>query len=178
MRPKIISLFSIISITLLIVVYFHSIRKNEISITKRPNILFIMSDDHAESAISAYGSELIHTPNIDRIAKEGIIFNNSFVTNSICAPSRAVLLTGKYSHMNGVRDNDQVFDGSQETFPKILQSAGYETAMIGKWHLKSEPTGFNYWKILKGQGEYYNPLIVDSAGERNCLLYTSDAADE
>jgi arylsulfatase A-like enzyme len=174
MRPKIISLFSIISITLLIVVYFHSIRKNEISITKRPNILFIMSDDHAESAISAYGSELIHTPNIDRIAKEGIIFNNSFVTNSIWTPSRAVLLTGKYSHMNGVRDNDQVFDGSQETFPKILQSAGYETAMIGKWHLKSEPTGFNYWKILKGQGEYYNPLIVDSAGERNVEGYVTD----
>jgi len=174
MRPKIISLFSIISIALLVVVYFHSIRKNEISFTERPNILFIMSDDHAENAISAYGSELINTPNIDRIAKEGIIFNNSFVTNSICAPSRAVLLTGKYSHMNGVRDNDQVFDGSQETFPKILQSAGYETAMIGKWHLKSEPTGFNYWKILKGQGEYYNPLIIDSAGERNVEGYVTD----
>ena len=174
MRPKIILLFSIISIALLIAVYFHSIRKNEISFTDRPNILFIMSDDHAESAISAYGSELINTPNIDRIAKEGIIFNNSFVTNSICAPSRAVLLTGKYSHINGVRDNDQVFDGSQETFPKILQSAGYETAMIGKWHLKSEPTGFNHWKILKGQGEYYNPLIVDSAGERNVEGYVTD----
>jgi len=174
MRPKVISLFSIISIALLIVCYFYSIRKNEISFTDRPNILFIMSDDHAEGAISAYGSELIHTPNIDRIAKEGIIFNNSFVTNSICAPSRAVLLTGKYSHINSVRDNDQVFDGSQETFPKILQSAGYETAMIGKWHLKSEPTGFNYWKILQGQGEYYNPLIVDNTGKRNIEGYVTD----
>jgi len=173
MRPKIILLL-IISIVLLIVVYFHSIRKNDISFTERPNILFIMSDDHSERAISAYGSNLISTPNIDRIAKEGIRFNNSFVTNSICAPSRAVLLTGMYSHLNGVLDNDQVFDGEQKTFPKILQSSGYETAMIGKWHLKSKPTGFNHWKVLKGQGEYYNPLIVDENGERNVTGYVTD----
>ena len=139
-----------------------------------PNIIFIMSDDHSEQAISAYGSKLINTPNIDRIAKEGIRFNNSFVTNSICAPSRAVLLTGKYSHMNGLKDNGQIFDGSQETFPKILQRAGYETSMIGKWHLKSEPTGFDYWKVLKGQGTYYNPLIVDSLGESNITGYVTD----
>ena len=139
-----------------------------------PNIIFIMSDDHSEQAISAYGSKLINTPNIDRIAKEGIRFNNSFVTNSICAPSRAVLLTGKYSHMNGLKDNGQIFDGSQETFPKILQRAGYETSMIGKWHLKSEPTGFDYWKVLRGQGTYYNPLIVDSLGESNIIGYVTD----
>ena len=133
-----------------------------------------MSDDHSEAAISAYGSNLISTPNIDRIANEGARFNNSFVTNSICAPSRAVLLTGKYSHLNGVLDNNQIFNGEQETFPKILQAAGYETSMIGKWHLKSQPTGFDNWKILKGQGEYYNPLIIDKSGEKNILGYVTD----
>ena len=133
-----------------------------------------MSDDHSERAISAYGSNLLATPNIDRIAHEGVRFNNSFVTNSICAPSRAVLLTGKYSHLNGVLDNSQVFDGEQETFPKLLQEAGYETSMIGKWHLKSEPTGFDTWKVLKGQGEYYNPLIIDESGEKNISGYVTD----
>ncbi len=132
---------------------------------KRPNILFIMSDDHAFQAISAYGSNLIQTPNIDRIAAEGARFNNSFVTNSICAPSRAVLLTGKYSHVNGLIDNRVEFDGSQQTFPKLLQKAGYETAIIGKWHLKSDPTGFDYWNVLPGQGQYYNPDMIEM-GER------------
>ena len=146
----------------------------ESKISERPNIIFIMSDDHSEAAISAYGSNLISTPNIDRIANEGAKFNNSFVTNSICAPSRAVLLTGKYSHLNGVLDNNQIFDGEQETFPKILQEAGYETSMIGKWHLKSQPTGFDNWKVLKGQGEYYNPLIIDKSGEKNILGYVTD----
>ena len=141
---------------------------------RRPNILFIMSDDHAERTVSAYGSGLLQTPNIDRIAREGVRFENSFVTNSICAPSRAVMLTGKYSHFNGVLDNDQHFDGSQQTFPKLLREAGYETSMIGKWHLKSEPTGFDNWKILRGQGEYYNPLILDAAGERNVTGYVTD----
>jgi arylsulfatase A-like enzyme len=101
----------------------------ELTASRRPNIIFIMSDDHSERAISAYGSNLVATPNIDRIAHEGVRFNNSFVTNSICAPSRAVLLTGKYSHLNGVLDNSQVFDGGQETFPKLLQEAGYETSI-------------------------------------------------
>ena len=110
-----------------------------------PNILFIMSDDHAEKAISSYGGDLIETPNIDRIAREGILFKNSFVTNSICAPSRATLLTGKYSHKNGLRDNRDEFDGSQPTLPKYLKEAGYETAIVGKWHLKTEPTGFDTW---------------------------------
>ena len=141
---------------------------------KRPNILFIMSDDHAEQAISCYGSKLIETPNIDRIAKEGIRFNNSFVTNSICAPSRAVLLTGKYSHRNGLRDNRDEFDGSQLTFPKLLRENGYETYMIGKWHLKTDPTGFDSWKILIGQGQYYNPAIIENGQKTRYIGYTTD----
>jgi arylsulfatase A-like enzyme len=130
------------------------------TVQKRPNIVFIMSDDHAYQAISAFGHGLIQTPGIDRLAKEGVLFENSFVTNSICAPSRAVLLTGKHSHLNGVLDNLLPFDGTQQTFPKLLQKAGYETAMVGKWHLKSTPTGFDYFNILKGQGEYYNPFFI------------------
>ncbi|GAA6203659.1 sulfatase [Thalassotalea sp. SU-HH00458] len=133
---------------------------------ERPNILFIMSDDHAERAISAYGHELIKTPNIDRIANEGMLFNNAFVTNSICGPSRAVLMTGKHSHINGFKDNghDTIFDGSQMTFPKLLQKAGYETSVIGKWHLGSDPTGFDNWQVLVGQGEYYSPQFKSKSG--------------
>ena len=142
--------------------------------TKKPNILFIMSDDHAEQAISCYGSKLIQTPNIDRIAKEGIKFNNSFVTNSICAPSRAVLLTGKYSHLNGLRDNRDTFDGEQQTFPKLLKKAGYHTSIIGKWHLKSSPTGFDEWKILVGQGQYYNPVLIENGEKKQHTGYTTD----
>jgi len=134
-------------------------------VPEKPNILFIMADDHAEKAISAYGYDLVQTPNIDRIAQEGILFRNSFVTNSICAPSRAVLLTGKYSHRNGLRDNRDEFDGSQMTFPKLLQQAGYQTAVVGKWHLKTEPTGFDFWKILIGQGEYYSPVFKEKNPE-------------
>ena len=130
----------------------------------RPNILFIMSDDHAQRAISAYGGSLVSTPNIDRIADEGVIFLNSFVTNSLCTPSRAVLLTGKFSHRNGVRSNGDVFDGRQPTFPRILQQQGYETAVVGKWHLGSEPSGFDYWQILTGQGEYYSPRFLTRTG--------------
>jgi arylsulfatase A-like enzyme len=129
---------------------------------KRPNIIFIMTDDHAEKAISAYDSSLIHTPALDRLAEEGIRFTNSYVTNSICAPSRAVMLTGKYSHINGLRDNGDLFDNTQTTFPKLLQEVGYQTAMIGKWHLRSTPTGFDTWKILHGQGSYYNPLFYEN----------------
>ena len=127
----------------------------------RPNILYIMSDDHAYQAISCYGSIINKTPNIDRLAQGGVRFTQSFCTNSVCAPSRAVLLTGKYSHLNGVVDNVETFDGSQETFIKILQRAGYSTALFGKWHLKSDPTGFDYWNILPGQGLYYNPDFID-----------------
>ncbi len=123
----------------------------------RPNILFIFADDHAYQAISAYGSKINQTPNIDRLAREGMLFRYALVTNSICAPSRAVIQTGKYSHLNGVLNNRIVFDGSQQTFPKLLQKAGYQTVIFGKWHLKSEPQGFDVWKVLRGQGYYYNP---------------------
>lgn len=122
-----------------------------------PNIIFIMSDDHAYQAISAYGSDLIQTPNIDRLADEGMRFDHAYVTNSICAPSRAVILTGKFSHLNGVTDNIDAFDSSQVTFTKILQKNGYQSAIVGKWHLKSAPTGFDYWKVLPDQGNYYQP---------------------
>lgn len=143
--------------------------KKEEATAKRPNIIFIMSDDHAYQAISAYGSDLIKTPNIDRIAEEGMLFEKAFVTNSICAPSRAVILTGKHSHLNGLVDNSVHFDSTQMTFPKVLRENGYKTAMIGKWHLKSEPTGFDFWKVLPDQGHYYNPefrtpegMVLDS----------------
>ncbi len=143
-----------------------------------PNILFIMSDDHAQNAISAYGSRLVRTPNIDRIAKEGVLFENAFVTNSLCAPSRAVILTGKYSHVNGLRDNIDKFDPNQPTFPQILQRAGYQTAMIGKWHLKTAPVGFDTWKILPGQGQYYNPVFIDASGKRQYEGYVTDLITE
>jgi arylsulfatase A-like enzyme len=144
----------------------------------RPNILFIMSDDHAVAAIGAYGSELIDTPAIDRLADEGVLFANSFVTNSICAPSRAVMLTGTYSHVNGLRDNRDTFDGGQQTFPRLLQAAGYQTAMIGKWHLKSEPTGFDEYRILRGQGQYYNPILNVNGVERQVTGYVTDLITE
>ncbi len=131
-----------------------------------PNILFIMTDDHAVQALSSYGSRINTTPNLDRLAHEGMRFLNCFVTNSICAPSRAVILTGKYSHINGQLTNRQTFDGDQQTYPKLLQKAGYETAMIGKWHLQSHPTGFDHWEILPGQGSYYNPDFIQMDGSR------------
>ena len=122
-----------------------------------PNILFIMTDDHACQAMSAYDTSLLQTPNLDRIVNEGMLFRQSFVTNSICSPSRAVALTGKFSHLNSVRDNIDKFDSTQITFPKLLRQNGYQTAVVGKWHLKSQPTGFDYWKVLPGQGHYYHP---------------------
>jgi len=141
---------------------------------RRPNILFIFTDDHASHAISAYGSKINKTPNLDRLANEGMLFRNCFVTNSICAPSRAVILTGKHSHLNGVIDNRVRFDGSQQTFPKLLRKAGYQTAMIGKWHLKSDPTGFDYWSVLPGQGTYYNPVMKTAEGKAKYTGYTTD----
>ncbi|MCH8120194.1 MAG: sulfatase [Planctomycetes bacterium] len=141
---------------------------------KRPNIIFIMTDDHASHALSCYGSKINKTPNLDRIAAEGMLFNNSFCTNSICAPCRAVILTGKYSHINGVIDNGKKFDGSQQTFPKLLQEVGYETAMIGKWHLKTDPTGFDYWNVLPGQGRYYNPDMKEMGQRKKYNGYTTD----
>ncbi|HEY3129927.1 MAG TPA: sulfatase [Acidobacteriota bacterium] len=139
----------------------------------RPNILFIMSDDHAVHAISAYGSRINRTPNIDRIAREGMRFNNCLVTNSICTPSRAVILTGKYSHINGVPVFNR-FDGSQPTLAKYLQRAGYYTGMIGKWHLFSDPTGFDYWNVLPGQGRYHDPEMIEMGAKKTIQGYATD----
>ena len=132
----------------------------------RPNILFIFSDDHAPQAIGAYGSKINQTPNLDRIAREGAVFRNSFCANSICGPSRACILTGKHSHMNGFLRNGNQFDGTQTTFPKLMQEAGYQTAIIGKWHLSTDPTGFDYWEVLPGQGSYYNPDFMQMDGSK------------
>jgi arylsulfatase A-like enzyme len=135
---------------------------------RQPNILFIFSDDHAYQAISAYGDSrrLLETPNIDRIAKSGMRFDRCLVPNSICGPARATILTGTYNHINGfVNNSNSRFDGSQTTFPKLMQKAGYQTAIVGKWHLMSDPTGFDFWQILPGQGVYYNPPMI-RMGER------------
>lgn len=140
----------------------------------RPNIIFIMSDDHAARAISAYDSSLITTPNIDRLADNGIRFDRCYCTNAICAPSRAVILTGKYSHINGVLDNSRPFDGEQQTLPKLLQQAGYQTGIVGKWHLKSEPTGFDHWYVLPGQGQYYRPDFKGPEGMESREGYVTD----
>ena len=138
-----------------------------------PNIIFIMSDDHAYQAISAYGHDLNHTPNIDRIAKEGAIFNRGFVTNSICAPSRAVVLTGKHSFLNGKVDNIQAFDWDQPNFAKLLRAAGYQTALIGKIHLDGKPQGFDYSAVLPGQGHYYNPDFIENGVTRRIKGYVT-----
>lgn len=132
---------------------------------QKPNIIIIVSDDHAYQAIGCYGGKMMQTPNIDRIAREGVIFKKAYVTNSICGPSRAVLLTGKYSHKNGFLDNEHSkFDGSQDSFIKQLHSNGYLTAWIGKWHLETQPQGFDYWQVLPGQGQYYNPDFLTMQG--------------
>ena len=133
-----------------------------------PNVLFIFSDDHAYQAISAYGHGLNKTPNIDRLADEGMIFERCYVSNSICGPMRAVIQTGKYTHKNGFYHNNNKFDGTQQTFPKLLQKAGYQTAVIGKWHLGSHmaPQGYDYSEVLIGQGPYYNPpMLRDHDGD-------------
>jgi arylsulfatase A-like enzyme len=143
--------------------------------TKRPNIVFIMSDDHAYQAISAYNNRLIETPNIDRIAKMGMLFTNATVTNSICAPSRATILTGKHSHLNGKIDNDFPFDTTNVTFPQLFQEAGYQTAMFGKLHFGNAPKGFDQYKILPGQGSYYNPdFITKNEGTIRVEGYVTD----
>ncbi len=141
---------------------------------QRPNVLFVMSDDHASHAIGCYGSKINRTPHLDRLAKEGMRLGNCFCTNSICAPSRAVILTGKYSHVNGVLNNRTRFDGSQEHVGKLMRQAGYETAMIGKWHLKSAPTGFDFWHVLPGQGAYHNPAMIDNGRRVRHEGYVTD----
>ncbi|PZX47561.1 sulfatase family protein [Algoriphagus chordae] len=142
---------------------------------ERPNIIFIMSDDHAYQAISAYDNTLIETPNIDRIADMGMLFTNASVTNSICAPSRATILTGKHSHINGKVDNHFPFDTTNVTFPQILHDAGYQTAMFGKLHFGNSPKGFDQFKILPGQGAYYNPdFITKNEGNIKVEGYVTD----
>ena len=142
---------------------------------KKPNIVFIMSDDHAYQAISAYDKRLTQTPNIDRIANEGMLFTNACVTNSICAPSRAVILTGKHSHINGKIDNYFPFDSTNITFPQILQANGYQTAMFGKLHFGNNPKGFDEFQILPDQGNYYNPdIITKKEGKKKLLGYVTD----
>lgn len=152
--------------TLMSLSSFAGVEKQKKEEVEKPmNVVYIMCDDHSYQTISAYDRRYMQTPHIDRISKEGARFTNSFVANSLSGPSRACMLTGKHSHANGFTDNTTTFDGSQQTFPKLLQQAGYQTAMIGKWHLVSEPTGFNYWDILIGQGDYYNPRFIKN-GEK------------
>ncbi len=149
--------FAIGSVLLAAATCFYSCEEQ---VTEQPNILFIFSDDHAYQAVSAYNFEIgkyAPTPNIDRIAGEGMRFDKCYVTNSICAPSRATILTGKHSHENGVLTNRERFDSTMVTFPRILQANGYQTAIVGKWHLKTTPMGFDFWEVLPGQGHYYNP---------------------
>ncbi len=167
----------LLMICTLVVVGCKSKETDEKTVTEPPNILFIMADDHALQAISAYGhelSKLAPTPNIDRIAKNGAIFKNNFCTNSICGPSRAVILTGKHNHINGFRQNGERFDGSQPTLPKLLKKAGYETAITGKWHLHGNPEGFDYAKILVDQGNYYNPDFIENGDTTRIEGYTTD----
>ena len=151
---------------LILLLFFTSIYSQSDKDNKdRPNILFIYSDDHTFQAVSAYESFLsgvVKTPNLDRIAKEGMLFENAFNTNSICTPARATILTGKYGHNNGLNTLDRAFDSSQQTFPKLLQKAGYYTAVVGKWHLKTKPTGFDYYNIMPVQGRYFNPIMTET----------------
>jgi arylsulfatase A-like enzyme len=170
-RRQFLKTVGVSSAGLLFATQFHCAKNSTV---EKPNIVFIFSDDHAYQAISAYGSKINKTPNIDRIVNEGIRFDQCCVTNSICAPSRAVILTGKHSHLNGILTNRERFDGSQQTFPKLLQSAGYQTAIVGKWHLKTEPTGFNFWEVLPGQGHYYNPDFRTVNGTVRVTGYVTD----
>ena len=144
----------------------------------RPNILFIMSDDHASHAMSCYGSRINETPNLDRIAEGGVRFDNCFCTNSICAPSRATILTGTYNHINGVTTLGSKIDGRQENVAKLLQGAGYQTALVGKWHLghggHHDPTGFDHWDVLPGQGDYHNPEMSRMGESRRIDGYVTD----
>jgi len=163
-----------ITLVLLFVSSLISCSKQEKIEQERPNILFIMSDDHAYQAISAYSDKLIQTPNIDRIANEGLLFTNACVSNSICAPSRATILTGKHTHINGKIDNKMPFDTTQVTFPQLFQKAGYETAMFGKLHFGNNPKGVDEFMILPGQGHYINPDFITPRGDTTITGYVTD----
>jgi len=145
---------------------------------RRPNIVFILADDHAAQALGAYGSTSAHTPNLDRLAAQGLRFDNAFCGNAICSPARASVLTGLHSHAHGVVDNATRFDGALPTFPKALGAAGYRTALVGKWHLKSDPTGFDHWEVFPDQGEYYDPVLVSPRGKRTVAGYTSEVVTD
>lgn len=144
----------------------------------RPNIVLFFSDDHAAQAIGAYGSEVGRTPNIDRLAREGAVFENCFCVNSICVPSRACVLTGRYSHANGVRTNADALPEGSVTFPRLLREAGYATAIIGKWHLKTDPEGFDHWCVLPGQGAYFDPAMIENGARQKCPGYVSEVITE
>ena len=134
---------------------------------QRYNVVYIMTDDHTAQMMSCYDNRYVETPNLDRIARDGVRFTHSYVANSLSGPSRACMITGKHSHKNGFTNNEHgIFDGSQQTMPKLMQKAGYQTALIGKWHLVSEPTGFDFWNIIPGQGDYYNPAFINMDGSR------------
>lgn len=141
---------------------------------RRPNIVFILADDHSTGALGAYGVAHAPTPNLDQLARQGLVFDRAYAANSICCPSRAAILTGTYGHVNGVDDNGDRFDGSQPTFPKALRAAGYRTAIVGKWHLKSDPTGFDHWEVLPGQGHYYAPDLKGPDGVVRHEGYVTD----
>ncbi|WP_411029442.1 sulfatase [Spongiimicrobium sp. 3-5] len=164
----------LITIIALLIICACAEKKEAVLPKERPNIIFIMSDDHAYQAISNYSDHLIETPNIDRIAKEGITFTNASVTNSICAPSRATILTGKHTHINGKIDNIMHFDSTQVTFPQLFQKAGYSTAMFGKLHFGNSPKGVDEFMILPGQGNYINPDFITNKGDTTITGYVTD----
>lgn len=145
---------------------------------ERPNIIFIMADDHGAQAMSCYGSRINATPNLDRIAREGLRLDNCFCVNSICAPSRAAILTGQHSHGNGVLTLGDSIDNRRSNFAKLLQAVGYQTALVGKWHLGEGgahcPTGFDYWNVLPGQGLYHNPEMIEMGEHKIIESYVTD----
>lgn len=168
----------ITSVFLSALVSASALAKVEPSKDKKLNIIFIMTDDHTTQALSAYDKRFISTPNLDRLANEGIKFNNCFVTNAVCGPSRATILTGKYNHINGLTDNAKVFDSTQVIYPQLLKKAGYQTAMIGKWHLGSTPMGFDYYSILPNQGEYYQPTFIENGKHVQEKGYVTDVVTD
>lgn len=145
---------------------------------ERPNILYIMSNGHASHAMSCYGSRINETPHLDRIANEGIRFDNCFCTNSICAPSRAAILTGQYNQVNGVKTLGDKLDGRKPNVQKVMQENGYQTAIVGKWHLGhgdiNDPTGFDYWNVLPGQGAYHDPEMIEMGEKKKYNGYVTD----